>query len=668
MSILSGQVKLFAANNSAFLNSIFNSKAATANEVSTSNPTGISLNNAFGRPWFANAPFGDGGFGTIAVIDPGGMPFKGAPDLTAGGVFAGTVTNRNSSSQHGLVAPALGTSLATKSPDHSGRAVFFAVLSDGSIEQVHVSLGTDLLAPPNTIGAISGVGTAAALSTDANDINRVGIVFNWVPSRILYVADPLRNQIVALSLSDDGTLFTVTEVGYLSSGKMNIPVDIAPAMIEGAERNFASNTTLGGGSDLYVLNRGDNTILRMTQKGRVVAIRSLDEAVEGLRVAGLATSDDGRTLYVTGTTPGGGGVVLSTPAFGQSSATESLLSDLAAANANGLAPQGVFLFSHDHTVSEGVGPLFNGQACGSCHNSLIAGGMGVGPGTFATRVAKDTNRTQKDVHGGPIVRVHSITELGAKCDAPTGVPPDANVESKRSAFTLRGSSKIDNVLDFAILANQANEPAAIRGKANTGPDGRIGHFGWKAQIPTLIEFIGDAMTKEMGVTNPLVPKDEISACHANDRDLRVDAIEPSSIAAFLESIDPPVPSQTCLTSSGATLFANVGCAGCHTPSLPGPGSPTSAELPVQLYSDLLVHDMGPGLDDGIIQGQAGTSEFRTAPLWRVSDRSHFLHDGRASTITDAIKAHGGQAATAEAAFEGLSSSDQQSLLDFLNCI
>jgi CxxC motif-containing protein (DUF1111 family) len=201
-----------------------------------------------------------------------------------------------------------------------------------------------------------------------------------------------------------------------------------------------------------------------------------------------------------------------------------------------------------------------------------------------------------------------------------------------------------------------------------GPYGRIGHFGWKAQIPTLVEFLGDALTKEMGVTNPLVPLDEIDGCGANQPSPDIDAIETTSLLAFLDSIDPPAPTAMCLSSAGAAVFSNIGCAGCHTPSLRGPGSPTAAELPVQLYSDLLVHDMGTGLDDGIVQGQAGSSEFRTAPLWRVSDRSHFLHDGRASTITDAIMAHGGQAAAVEAAFEALSAGDQQSLLDFLNCI
>ena len=77
--------------------------------------------------------------------------------------------------------------------------------------------------------------------------------------------------------------------------------------------------------------------------------------------------------------------------------------------------------------------------------------------------------------------------------------------------------------------------------------------------------------------------------------------------------------------------------------------------------------MGPALDDGIVQGQATGSMFRTMPLWRVSERSHFLHDGRATTITEAIEAHGGQAVTAEA-FKALSEADKAALLELLDGI
>lgn len=667
-SAAGGHVRLYAANSPAFLNSVFNPTAATANEVAVSLPLGISLNNAFGRPWFANGPIGDGSFGTITVIDPGGQPFRGAPDPVAGGVFAGDVTNRGPASTHGLTAPALATALLTKSSDGTGRAVFLAALADGSVVQVHVQKGVDGMAPPGSFTPLSGIDRSAAESTDPDAVTRVGMVFNWVPNKVVYVTDARANRLLALDLSDDGTLFT-SAARYIASRSFDRPVDAAPTSVEVAARNFASNTTLGGGSDLYVLNRGNNTIVRLTQGGETVAVRGIQADLPGMRAAGIAVSDDGRTIWVTATAPGAQGAVLQMPAFGGGDVTPSLLADAAEDGAHGAAAQGAFLFSYEVEPDQRLGPLFNARSCNGCHAS---GGAGTSEGSFVTRIA----RVKKGVfdsligHGGPIARQHSIAELdpGSECDLPTGVPEQANLTSRRSAMTLRGTSLIDNILDRAILAGQAAQPAAVRGKANVMPDGRLGHFGWKAQTATLVEFMAEAQRDELGLTNPLQPRDLVNGCGARHPSPEADGVPLTSLVAFLDTIDPPAPTVACLGSPGAALFATVGCAACHTPAMPGPGSPTAAQRPVPLYSDLLLHDMGPGLADGFEQGQASGSEFRTMPLWRVADRPRLLHDGRAQTIPEAIDAHGGQAAAARAAFLALSSADQQAILDFLGCI
>jgi CxxC motif-containing protein (DUF1111 family) len=235
-------------------------------------------------------------------------------------------------------------------------------------------------------------------------------------------------------------------------------------------------------------------------------------------------------------------------------------------------------------------------------------------------------------------------------------------------MTLRGTSLIDNILDQEILSVQAAQPASMRGRANVLPDGRIGRFGWKAQTATLVEFIAEAQRDELGLTNPLQPHDLVSGCRANEPSPEADAVPLTSVVAFLNTIEPPTPAPMCLSSSGASLFAQAGCATCHTPSMRGPGSPTASERAVQLYSDLLLHDMGPGLADNIQQGQATGSEFRTMPLWRVSDRPHFLHNGSATSLTNAIRAHGGQGAAAASAFEQLTDADKSALLAFLGCI
>jgi CxxC motif-containing protein (DUF1111 family) len=358
-------------------------------------------------------------------------------------------------------------------------------------------------------------------------------------------------------------------------------------------------------------------------------------------------------------------------AFAAGDVTPSLMADAAAAGAEGAAAQGAFLFSYELEPDQRLGPLFNARSCNGCH---AGGGQGTGADSFVVRVA----RVKKGVfdpligHGGPIARQHSIAELSAdsECDLPTGVPGPANVTSTRSAMTLRGTSLIDNILDREILKVQAAQPEAVRGRANVMPDGRLGRFGWKAQTATLVEFMAEAQRDELGLTNPLQPHDLIKGCGEKKASPEADGVPLTSLVAFLDTIDPPAPSAACLSANaaGAAMFAAVGCAACHTPSMPGPGSPTASQRPVPLYSDLLLHDMGPALADGFLQGQATGSEFRTMPLWRVSERVHFLHDGRAHTIAEAIRAHGGQAASAAAGFQALSLADQQALLDFLGCI
>ncbi|MBI3721055.1 MAG: hypothetical protein HY248_00755, partial [Fimbriimonas ginsengisoli] len=384
----------------------------------------------------------------------------------------------------------------------------------------------------------------------------------------------------------------------------------------------------------------------------------------GFRVNGLAVSEDARTIWVTATAPGRRGVVLQMPTFGAGFITPTLIEHARRAGAHGAVAQGADMFSNELQPLQALGPLFNNRSCANCHNTPNAGGMGVSPDTFIVRVARIENGVFDPLtgQGGPVARQRSIREFGFPCDLPTGVPPQANVTSRRSALTLRGTSLIDNLQLSDILAVQAAQPPELRGRLNLLADGRAGRFGWKAHTATLVEFMAEALRDELGLTNPLAPEDLVRGCGAALLKPEADAVILTSLVAFLNTLDPPAPSAECLSSRGAMLFAAVGCATCHTPSMPGPGGQ------VRLYSDLLLHDMGEGLADGFEQGAAKGRDFRTMPLWRVSERQHFLHDGRASTIKDALLLHDGQAAGAVRAFLSLSASDQQALLDFLGCI
>jgi len=667
-SALGGRVQVYTGNNAAFLNSVYHPAAPTANLTASALTTAISLNDGNGRPWTSNAMNGSNGEGSIGVIDPNGAPLQGAPDPVAGGVFAGDETNRNTASTHGLVTGALGLAVISKSSDLTGKAVFASVEADGSVVQIHVAKGVDGLVPPGTVTPLAGVDTAAMESNDPHTFAREGMAFNWAPTRNMFVADPQANRLVVLDITDDGTLFNATS-RTISSREFNAPIDVAPTAREIAAPNFASNTTLGGGSDLYVLNRGDNTIVRMTIDGKVIAKRRIAVDLDGFRGNGIATTSDGQTIYVTGTLPNHDGALISLAAFGAGDITPQFMSEAFGAGATNMTGVGTFLFSLNATVDQGLGPLFNAQSCNGCHDTPFAGGMGTQAGQrefVVGRLLQDGSVTNLDGHGGPTARAHSIAELGYDCDYPTGIPPQANLSSLRNAMTLRGNGLMDAIQQGDVVNNMNAEPAAVRGHLNLLPDGRMGKFGWKANVATLVEFMGDAYRNELGITNSMVPKDEIHACGADRDSPEIDGLPLQAQVAFINTLDP-VPQvadagATCRATPGFAVFQTAGCAGCHSPTLPGRG------IKVPLYSDLLLHDMGPGLADGLPQGSASGSEFRTMTLWKISERTRFLHDARATSIPAAIAAHGGQAAASAAAFQSLSAPDQQSLLDFLGCL
>ncbi len=340
-----GRAQIYANQDAAFLNSINNPAAVTAALPSSSLPLGISLNRGNGRPWIANAPTGAGGPGTITVDDPSGAPLAGAPDPVAGGVFSGDGTNRDSASTEGLDHGAVGTAIISKSPDGTGKAVFLAAEADGSIVQVHVLKGVDGLAPAGTFHPLSTLTVAATQSMSPDVVTRVGMVFNWVPTRIAYVSDPLADQIVVLDISDDGTLFSAGAPRFIRSPWFHRPVDLAPAVPEVSSDNFSSNTTLGGGSDIYVLNRGDNSVVRINQAGQVVATRSIEAALPPFRVNGIAVSENAQTIWVTAVMSGGRGAVLQMPAFGAGFVTPTMVNHALGAGATSPSAMGADMFA-----------------------------------------------------------------------------------------------------------------------------------------------------------------------------------------------------------------------------------------------------------------------------------------------------------------------------------
>ncbi|MBV8714136.1 MAG: hypothetical protein JOZ65_03620 [Chloroflexi bacterium] len=314
---LDGRVQLFTAQSPAFLNKLTKPAAVTADQPAVANPRGISINNAFGRLWFPNIPTGLQGYGTESIVDPDGRPLANAPDDTAGGVFAAALTNRNDQKVSGALATgAVGNALLGRSPDGSTKAVFAVVTADGALLQAHAAQGIDGLAPAGAVHPIA-----------SNGPSRAGMLFNWTPDRMLLVAEPSTNSIAVVPLTDDGAVFHSQSVTHLSAPELQTPVDLTPAVPEVANPDFSSNTTLAGGSDLYVANAGNGHIVRMRQDGKVVAVRSIQVPGAGElaadRVQGIAISADATRLWITvsGSLPGypnADGGLLEVPAFGAS--------------------------------------------------------------------------------------------------------------------------------------------------------------------------------------------------------------------------------------------------------------------------------------------------------------------------------------------------------------
>lgn len=310
------RVQLYTAQTGAFTNGIYNPNAVTADLGAVSSPLAISLNNAFGRIWIANMPWGAEGPGTETIVDPDGRPLASAPDIVAGGVFTDARTNRDGQLIEGnLNQVATGTALLGRSPDGKGRAVFVVAEADGSLVQIHAELGLDGLAPAGTMAPLSAEDLARGL--------RSGTVFNWVPDRIVFAADPLRNAVTAVTLGDDGTVFSVESTQVLTSTDFDQPIDLAPAVPEIANPGFSSNTSLAAGSDIYVLNRGNGTVARMGQDGTVRDVRQVQlpdgQAVGAGRLSGIAVSADASHIWLSvqdAADSRASGMAIEIPAFG----------------------------------------------------------------------------------------------------------------------------------------------------------------------------------------------------------------------------------------------------------------------------------------------------------------------------------------------------------------
>lgn len=346
--------------------------------------------------------------------------------------------------------------------------------------------------------------------------------------------------------------------------------------------------------------------------------------------------------------------------------------------------QGKTVFGTTEDPDEGLGPVFNGRSCGECH---LQGGIG-GAGndlllTRVTRIGTGSGASYRDLTelGGPVLQRRSIRELdGTSAVEPEVVPPGAEHVSLRITTPLFGAGLIEAIPDSTILSNvRTGDPDGITGTANyavspiTGLR-QLGRFGWKAQVATLDHFSADAYLNEMGITTPKLTEDlkpQGKAIGDVVPEPEDDGEDVGLFASFMRLLAPPSRGpQTDAVLRGEKTFQELRCTTCHVPSMTTGNSAVAvlAYRRVELFSDLLVHDMGDGLADGIQQGEANGRQFRTAPLWGLRHRRFFLHDGRATTLDGAIRAHGGEALAARQRYEALSAAQRQDLDAFLGSL
>lgn len=349
-----------------------------------------------------------------------------------------------------------------------------------------------------------------------------------------------------------------------------------------------------------------------------------------------------------------------------------------------LFEEGKTVFATTEDPDEGLGPVFNGRSCGECHS---AGGVG-GAGedlvlSRVTRIGAGAGAGYRDLPelGGPVIQRRSVQELDSSSPIlPEVVPAGAEHVSRRITTPLFGAGLIEAIPDAAILANiRSGDPDGVTGVANyaVSPfDGRrqVARFGWKSQLATLKHFAADAYLNEMGITTPIFPVDLLpqgQKLYDPVSDPEDDGEDLQKFSHFMRFLPAPDPAPaTAASNQGSKVFQQLRCDACHVPTM-RTGESASAALSnqwVSLYSDLLTHDMGPGLADGIVQGEADGNHFRTAPLWGLRLRKFYLHDGRATTLDAAIREHGGEARAAKTRYEKFSEKDRAALLTFLGAL
>lgn len=325
---------------------------------------------------------------------------------------------------------------------------------------------------------------------------------------------------------------------------------------------------------------------------------------------------------------------------------------------------------------DGLGPLYVRASCSDCHAD-----DGRGPG-LVTRVGRlDPKAREESLRAllpfGDMERPYALGSA-----KPLLFSDDLGLrKTRRMPPAVFGRGYIEAVADRSILENakRARRPGSpISGRVallDQGPgiSPKIGRLGLKARSPDLLSFTADALLGDMGLTSSYQPVEPANPSGVTDDSKAGLDVTDEQVGLLADYVRLLVLPERKLPQDprGARLFATLECSECHVPSLRTRADaevPMLADIDAPIYSDLLLHDMGEGLSDGITEGAAGPREWRTAPLIGMRFQSSFLHDGRAQSVLEAILLHrgeGSEAADSVAAFLALDEDDRRALLGFV---
>lgn len=335
------------------------------------------------------------------------------------------------------------------------------------------------------------------------------------------------------------------------------------------------------------------------------------------------------------------------------------------------------------TIEKGLGPIFVANSCVSCH-----AGDGKGhPFSTLIRFGQTDETGNQFLHlGGPQLQNRAIPGY-----TPETIPMGATF-SKFTPPAVTGLGLLEYVPDHALFAMvKENEALGIGGRVNwiaipsyvnpraggISQNGKyIGRFGKKASVYDLLQQTVDALSEDIGITSIYNPIDVYSK---EEIDPEIETAKVNNLAFYLKTLKAPIPRHQDHPEvlKGKALFTQIACSACHRPTLKTGDAPIAALANQEFhpYTDLLLHDMGPTLDDGYTEGSAKTAEWRTPPLWGLGlsrksqgGKYYLMHDGRANSIEQAIEMHGGQGSGSRDAYKKLSPADKVALLTFLESL